>query len=114
MPGTGSSRLALDEEVAVRDFLNEGGKVFYTGKNAGRQYAEGFEFRNAGFPQPNESKQGRWCDSDLRRRGTAASPTRTTSSSTTWGRTSTWAATRSTPRPGRRSRARATAIRSGR
>jgi hypothetical protein len=65
VPGTGSSRLALDEEVAVRDFLNEGGKVFYTGKNAGRQYAEGFEFRNTGFPQPNESKQGRWCDPDL-------------------------------------------------
>jgi hypothetical protein len=65
VPGTGTSRLALDEEVAVRDFINEGGKLFYTGKNAGRQYAEGFEFRNTGFPQPNESKQGRWCDSDL-------------------------------------------------
>jgi hypothetical protein len=65
VPGTGTSRLALDEEVAVRDYLNEGGKLFYTGKNAGRQYAEGFEFRNVGFPQPNESKQGRWCDSTL-------------------------------------------------
>jgi hypothetical protein len=65
VPGTGTSRLALDEEVAARDFLNEGGKLFYTGKNAGRQYAEGFEFRNVGFPQPNESRQGRWCDADL-------------------------------------------------
>jgi hypothetical protein len=65
VPGTGTSRLALDEVVAVRDFLNEGGKLFYTGKNAGRQYAEGFEFRNTGFPQPNESNQGRWCDATL-------------------------------------------------
>ena len=65
VPGTGTSRLALDEVVAVRDFLNEGGKLFYTGKNAGRQYAEGFEFRNTGFPQPNEDQQGRWCSADL-------------------------------------------------
>jgi murein tripeptide amidase MpaA len=65
VPGTGTSRLALEEVTAVRDFLNEGGKLVYAGKNAGQQYAEGYEFRNTGFPQPNESKQGRWCDASL-------------------------------------------------
>jgi murein tripeptide amidase MpaA len=65
VPGTGTSRLALEEVTAVRDYLNEGGKLIYAGKNAGQEYAEGYEFRNVGFPQPNESKQGRWCDADL-------------------------------------------------
>ena len=65
VPGTGTSRLALEEQLAVRDYLNEGGKVLYAGKHAGQQYAEMFEFRNFGFPQPNEDKQGRWCDPDL-------------------------------------------------
>ena len=37
--------------IDVRHFLNEGGKLFYTGKNAGRQYAEGNQFRNFGFPE---------------------------------------------------------------
>jgi len=64
VPGTGTSRLALDEIIAVRDYLNEGGKLLYSGKHAGQQYAEGFEFRNYGFPQPNEDKQGSWCDSE--------------------------------------------------
>ena len=62
VPGTGTSRLALDEQVVVRDYLNEGGKVVYAGKHAGQQYAEGYEFRNTGFDQPNEDQQGRWCD----------------------------------------------------
>ena len=65
VPGTGTSRLALDEQVAARDFINEGGKLFYAGKHAGQQYSEGFEFRNYGFPQPNEDKHGAWCDADL-------------------------------------------------
>ena len=96
VPGTGTSRLALDEQLAVRDFINEGGKLLYAGKHAGQQYVEGFEFRNFGFPQPNEDKQGRWCDADCcRRPRTAASRTWTTSSSTTWGRTC--ASTTATP-----------------
>ncbi|MEO6712121.1 MAG: M14 family zinc carboxypeptidase [Mycobacteriales bacterium] len=65
IPGTGTSRLALEEQIAVRDYMNEGGKVLYAGKHAGQQYVEGFEFRNFGFPQPNESRQGRWCDAGL-------------------------------------------------
>jgi len=52
-PGTGTARLAVEEMIDVRDFLNEGGKLFYTGKNAGRQYAEGNEFRNFDFPEPD-------------------------------------------------------------
>ena len=34
-----ASRLAMQELYEVRDYLNEGGKVFYTGKNAGAQYS---------------------------------------------------------------------------
>jgi hypothetical protein len=37
--GGNASRLAIQELYEVRDYLNEGGKVFYTGKNAGAQYA---------------------------------------------------------------------------
>lgn len=36
--GGNASRLAMDETLEVRDFLNEGGKVLYTGKYAGSQY----------------------------------------------------------------------------
>ena len=59
--GTGTARVAVETELAVRDFLNEGGKLVYTGKNAGRQFAEGFEFRNFGFPEPDEGAGGRYC-----------------------------------------------------
>ena len=52
-PGTGTARLAVEEMIAVRAFLNEGGKLLYTGKNAGQQYADGNEFRNFGFPEPD-------------------------------------------------------------
>jgi hypothetical protein len=52
-PGTGTARLAVEEMIAVRAFLNEGGKLLYTGKRAGLQYAEGNEFRNFGFPEPD-------------------------------------------------------------
>jgi hypothetical protein len=57
--GTGTARFNLDEEVDVRDYLNEGGKLFFTGKNAGRQWAEGYEVRNYGFAEPPEG--GEWC-----------------------------------------------------
>jgi hypothetical protein len=43
-PGWGAgnaSRLAMQELLQVRDFLNEGGRVLYTGKYAGHQYATG-------------------------------------------------------------------------
>jgi hypothetical protein len=43
-PGWGAgnaSRLAMQELLEVRDYLNEGGKLLYTGKYAGHQYAPG-------------------------------------------------------------------------
>ena len=40
-PGGNASRLAIQELYGIRDYLNEGGKVFYTGKYAGHQYAQG-------------------------------------------------------------------------
>ncbi len=36
--GGNASRLAMDEALEVRDFLNEGGRVLYTGQFAGGQY----------------------------------------------------------------------------
>jgi murein tripeptide amidase MpaA len=36
-----ASSLAMSELLAVRDYINEGGRVLYTGKNAGHQYATG-------------------------------------------------------------------------
>ena len=44
VPGT-ASRLANDEMLAVRSFLNEGGRLLYTGKYAGYEYAFGYEFQ---------------------------------------------------------------------
>ena len=58
-PGTGTARLAVEEMIAVRAFLNEGGKLLYTGKRAGLQYAEGNEFRNFGFPEPDGAPRRR-------------------------------------------------------
>ena len=43
-PGWGpgnASRLAMQELLQVRDYLNEGGRVLYTGKYAGHEYAGG-------------------------------------------------------------------------
>ena len=36
-PGN-ASRLAMQEQLEVRDFLNEGGRLLYTGQRAGQQY----------------------------------------------------------------------------
>ena len=56
VPGT-ASRLANDEVLAVRAYLNEGGRVLYTGKYAGFEYAFGYEYNpetNAAC-DPNDS-----------------------------------------------------------
>jgi Immune inhibitor A-like, MAM domain len=42
-PGT-ADRLANDEVLAVRGYLNEGGRLFYTGKYAGYSQAFGYEY----------------------------------------------------------------------
>jgi len=39
-PGN-ASRLAIEEVLEMRDFLNEGGRLLYTGKYAGHEYAGG-------------------------------------------------------------------------
>jgi Zinc carboxypeptidase len=44
MLGGTASRLANDELLAVREYLNEGGRLLYTGKYAGLEYAQGYEF----------------------------------------------------------------------
>ena len=51
--GGNASRLALDQILEVRDFLNEGGEVLYTGKYAGTQYNPGFV--NLQFYDPTEA-----------------------------------------------------------
>ena len=38
--GSGVTKGAIDTQNAVRDFLNDGGKLFFTGKNAGRVFGE--------------------------------------------------------------------------
>jgi len=63
-PGqTGQARVAIENQNNVRDYLNEGGKLFLTGKNALRQSVTAplYEFRNFGFPEPDEGAGGRWC-----------------------------------------------------
>jgi Zinc carboxypeptidase len=39
-----ASRLANDELLAMRQYLDEGGRLLFTGKYAGLQYAQGYEF----------------------------------------------------------------------
>jgi hypothetical protein len=59
VPGT-ASRLANDEMLAVRQYIEEGGRVLYTGQNAGLQYAGGYEFdleRNTAC-DPNSDADG--------------------------------------------------------
>ena len=53
-PGGTAAELALDLELAVRDYLNEGGKLLYTGKYAGfASAADGVYYYN-----PFEEEQG--------------------------------------------------------
>jgi hypothetical protein len=58
-PGWGpgnASRLAMQELLEVRDFLNEGGRVLYTGQHAGKQYTTGLGTQ---LYDPFENKQCR-------------------------------------------------------
>ena len=55
-----ASRLANDEMLAVRQYLNEGGSLLYTGKYAGLQYAQGYEFNlETNAPCDRDSDGGR-------------------------------------------------------
>jgi hypothetical protein len=59
VPGT-ASRLAHDELLAMRQYLEEGGRLLFTGKYAGLQYAQGYEFdlEHGGACDPNTSADG--------------------------------------------------------
>jgi hypothetical protein len=60
-PGWGpgnASRLAMQELLEVRDFVNEGGRVLYTGKRAGQQYTPGLGMQ---LYDPFENRQ---CSAD--------------------------------------------------
>jgi hypothetical protein len=49
-PGTGVAKLVEDEILNVRAYLNEGGKLLYTGQNAAYSQVNGFSFNYAGEP----------------------------------------------------------------
>ena len=53
--GSGITKMAVETQNAVRDFLNDGGKLFYTGKNAGRVFAEGYTYN------PFQAEEGTYC-----------------------------------------------------
>jgi hypothetical protein len=48
--GTGTSKLAADEILAVRDYLNNGGKLLYTGQNAAWAQNLGAQYNENGEP----------------------------------------------------------------
>ncbi len=54
--GGNASRLAMQELLEVRDFVNEGGRVLYAGKAAGQQYTPGL---GAQLYDPFENRQCR-------------------------------------------------------
>jgi hypothetical protein len=60
-PGWGpgnASRLAMQELLEVRDYVNQGGRVLYTGQRAGQQYssvARTRPFRRAAWPCPGRA-----------------------------------------------------------
>ena len=59
VPGT-ASRLANDEMLAMRQYIDEGGRLLFTGKYAGLQYAQGYEFdlEHGGACDPNTAADG--------------------------------------------------------
>ena len=79
IPGD-ASRLANDEMLELRSYLNEGGKLLYGGQNAGYEYSFAYPFD----PVDNGSCNGK--DDEV---ALAASSSPTTSSSTTSARAST-------------------------
>jgi murein tripeptide amidase MpaA len=53
--GSGIARSAVDTQNAVRDFLNEGGKLFFTGKHAGQVFTEAYKYN------PFQVEEGTYC-----------------------------------------------------
>ncbi len=56
--GTGTTRILDDQILAVRDYLNEGGKVLVTGQNALQGAWDGFLFNPLGPTPPNPACPG--------------------------------------------------------
>jgi hypothetical protein len=50
VPGTGFSTLAFREMLEVREYLNEGGSLLFTGQHAGVQFAQAFPFNPVSTP----------------------------------------------------------------
>jgi murein tripeptide amidase MpaA len=50
VPGTGFSTLGFREMLEVRAYLNEGGKLLFTGQQAGVQFAQAFSFNPVSTP----------------------------------------------------------------
>ena len=48
--GTGAATLANDEMLELRAYLNEGGRLLYTGRSAGWQYANAFDYNPVTTP----------------------------------------------------------------
>ena len=48
--GTGAATLANDEMLEMRAYLNEGGRLLYTGRNAGWQFANAFDYNPVSTP----------------------------------------------------------------
>jgi len=48
--GTGASTLASNEMLELRAYLNEGGRLLYTGRSAGWQYANAFDYNPVTTP----------------------------------------------------------------
>ena len=57
--GSGVTRRAIETQNSVRDFLNDGGKLFFTGKNAGRAFGENIYDYN-----PFQDEQHTYCQND--------------------------------------------------
>ena len=53
--GSGITKRAVETQNNVRDFINDGGKLFFTGKNAGRVFAEGYTYN------PFQDEEGTYC-----------------------------------------------------
>ncbi|HYH62962.1 MAG TPA: M14 family metallopeptidase, partial [Solirubrobacterales bacterium] len=56
--GSGITKAAVDTQNNVRDFLNDGGKLFFTGKSAGQVFAEGYTYN------PFQEEEGTYCQDE--------------------------------------------------
>jgi hypothetical protein len=53
--GSGMSKIAVDTQNNVRDFINDGGRLFFTGQNAGAEFADGYKYN------PLQYENGEYC-----------------------------------------------------